>query len=74
MKIIKDADAKNLKIGSDIGLIAFNDDPVLEIIKKGITSISIDFGLMGEMAAKYIRTKQLVQEYLPTRLILRSSL
>ncbi|HBY53536.1 MAG TPA: GntR family transcriptional regulator [Marinilabiliales bacterium] len=73
VKIIKDADAKHFKIGADVGLIAYNDDPVLEVIKEGITSISIDFGLMGEMAAKYVRTKQLIQEYLPTRFILRSS-
>jgi DNA-binding transcriptional regulator YhcF (GntR family) len=74
VKIIKDADAKQLKIGTDIGLIAYNDDPVLEVIKRGITSISVDFGLMGELAAKYIKTKQFIQEYLPTSLILRSSL
>jgi len=74
VKIIKDVDAKRLRIGTDVGLIAYNDDPVLEVIKKGITSISIDFGLMGEMAAKYVRTKQLVQEYLPTKFIQRSSL
>lgn len=74
VKIIKDADAKNFNIGSEVGLIAYNDDPVLEVIKNGITSISVDFGLMGEMAAKYIKTKQFIQEYLPTSLILRSSL
>jgi len=73
VKIIKDADARQLKIGTDIGLIAYNDDPVLEVIKDGITSISVDFGLMGEMAAKYVKTKQLVQEYLPTRFISRFS-
>jgi DNA-binding transcriptional regulator YhcF (GntR family) len=73
VKIIKDADAKHLKIGTDVGLIAYNDDPVLEVIKDGITSISVDFGLMGQMAAKYVKSKQLIQEYLPTRFILRSS-
>ncbi|MDX9747818.1 MAG: GntR family transcriptional regulator [Paludibacter sp.] len=74
VKIIKDADARKLTIGTDVGLIAYNDDPVLEVIKDGITSISVDFGLMGEMAARYVKTKELVQEYLPTRLIRRSSL
>jgi len=74
VKIIKDADAKNLNIGSDIGLIAYNNDPVLEIIKNGISSISIDFGLMGEKAAAFVTGKQRVQEYIPTQLIVRGSL
>lgn len=74
VKIIKDTDAKNLNIGSDIGLIAYNNDPVLEIIKNGISSISVDFGLMGEKAATFVTGKQRVQEYIPTQLIVRGSL
>ena len=74
VKIIKDADASRLSIGSDIGLIAYNDDPILEVIENGISAISIDFGLMGEKAANFITTKQAIQEYLPTELILRNSI
>jgi DNA-binding transcriptional regulator YhcF (GntR family) len=74
VKIIKDADANNLSIGSDIGLIAYNDNPILEVIKNGISSISIDFGLMGEKAAAFVTNKQPVQEYLPTQIILRGSI
>lgn len=74
VKIVKNADKVGLTIGSDIGLIAYNDDPVLEIIKNGISSISVDFGLMGEKAAAFVTGKQLVQEYLPTQLIIRGSL
>lgn len=74
VKIIKDADATKLAIGSDIGLIAYNDNPILEVIKNGISSISIDFGLMGEKAANYVVNKQAIQEYLPTELIARASI
>ena len=74
VKIIKDANAKNLNIGSDIGLIAYNNDPVLEIIKNGISSISVDFGLMGEKAAKFVTLKEPIQEYIPTQLIVRGSI
>lgn len=74
VKIIKDADGARLSIGSDIGLIAYNDNPILEVIENGISSIGIDFGLMGEKAAGFVNTKQLVQEYLPTQLILRHSI
>ena len=74
VKVIKAADASALTIGTDIGLIAYNDDPVLEVIKNGISSISINFGLMGEKAAHFVTTKQPIQEYLPTRLIVRGSI
>jgi len=74
VKIIKAADMAGLKVGSEIGLIALNDEPVLEVIKDGISSISIDFGLMGEKAANFITGKQPIQEYLPTELIITSSL
>lgn len=74
VKIIKDADAARLTIGSDIGLIAYNDNPILEVIENGISSISVDFGLMGEKAAGFIKNKQLIQEYLPTQITLRGSI
>ncbi|MBV5283601.1 MAG: GntR family transcriptional regulator [Paludibacter sp.] len=74
VKIIKDADVANFRIGLDIGLIAYNENPILEVIKNGITSISIDFGLLGEKAAKFVVSKELIQEYLPTKFIFRNSL
>ena len=72
--IIKAADSAGLSIGGDIGLIAYNNEAVLEVIKNGISSISIDFGLMGEKAANFITGKQSIQEYLPTELIVRNSI
>ena len=74
VKIIKDADSARLSIGSDVGLIAYNDNPILEVIENGISAISVDFGLMGEKAAKFVTAKQPIQEYLPTKLILRNSI
>ncbi len=74
VKVIKDADQAGMNIGSDIGLIAYNNEVVLEVIKNGISCISIDFGLMGEYAARYVTGKQSIQEYLPTKLYLRSSI
>jgi len=74
VRIIKNADAAGLTIGEDIGLIAYNDEPILEVIKNGISSITIDFGLMGEKAADFVIRKQQVQEYLPTQLIVRGSI
>lgn len=73
VRLIKDADASNMIIGKDVGLIAYNDDPVLEVIKNGISAISIDFGLMGEKAAQYVKSKEAIQQYLKTNLTIRGS-
>ncbi|MDD3080233.1 MAG: GntR family transcriptional regulator [Paludibacter sp.] len=73
VKVIKSGDEREFKIAEDYGVVVYNEDPILEVIKNGIASISIDFGLMGEKAATFVRTQQLVQEYLPTHLILRNS-
>jgi len=73
VRTIHDADRHSFELGKDIGLMAYNDDPILDVIKNGITSIGIDFGLLGEKAAEYIRNKKKVQEYLPTNIRVRNS-
>lgn len=73
VKIIKEADRLNFIFGKDVGLIAYNENPILEVIKTGITSISIDFGMMGIKAAEFAVTKNPVHEYLPTKLTVRNS-
>lgn len=73
VRIVKSADEQGLILGEDIGLLIYNDEPLLEIIKNGISSISIDFGLMGKKAAGFVMKRMPVQEYLPTKIIVRSS-
>lgn len=65
---------KKLKLGEDVGFIALNDTPMLEVIENGITSISTDFRQMGRLTAEYIKTRKKIQTYIPTKLILRGSL
>ena len=72
--IIKDAMSKNLELGKDVGILSHNDDTVKEIICNGITTFSIDFGLMGKMAAEFVLNRQKIQEILPTELLRRNSL
>jgi DNA-binding transcriptional regulator YhcF (GntR family) len=64
---------KKLKLGEDVGIVTFNDAPMLEVIENGITSISADFKQMGVQAARFINNER-VQMYIPTRLIVRGSL
>ena len=54
--------------------MAYNDEPVFEILDNGISVISTDFDLMGAVAARFILTMERPQIYIPTRLILRGSL
>ncbi|MDR0542581.1 MAG: GntR family transcriptional regulator [Dysgonamonadaceae bacterium] len=74
VEFVKICHAKKLKMGKDVGLIAFNDTPMLEVIDNGITVISTDFKQMGKLAAEYIKNRQKIQTYVPTRLIVRGSL
>ena len=61
-------------LGEDVGVVAYNDEPVFEILDNGISVISTDFDLMGAVAARFIFTMARPQIYIPTRLILRGSL
>jgi DNA-binding transcriptional regulator YhcF (GntR family) len=65
---------KGSVIGKDIWVVALNDAPMLEVIENGIDTISTDFKSMGGYASEFIHTKQKIQTYVPTKLIVRNSL
>jgi DNA-binding transcriptional regulator YhcF (GntR family) len=65
---------KGLVMGKDVGVVTINDAPMLEVIENGITSISTNFKQMGSLASEFIKTKQKIQTYVPTQLIVRGSL
>lgn len=73
VEIIKESDIMGYTPGNEIGIIVYNDSPVLEVIRNGITSISVDFGLMGEKAAEFIINGDPIKEYIATKLIVRKS-
>ncbi len=74
VQVVNHCRQQNWKMGSELGLIAYNDIPVYGIIGNGITSLSTDFSRMGELAAKSIASNQKVNELIPARMILRASL
>jgi DNA-binding transcriptional regulator YhcF (GntR family) len=74
VRMVKQCRVEDLKIGSDVGLIAYNDTPMYEIIENGITVISTDFALMGSKASEFVKTRQDIQEIIPARMIVRGSL
>lgn len=71
--LLKLAKQNQLECGKDYGMIAYNDEPVLEVIENGISAITVDFGLMGELSAKFVVNKNPVREFLPTKMIKRNS-
>jgi DNA-binding transcriptional regulator YhcF (GntR family) len=74
VEFVKICKAKKLKLGEDVGLITFNDTPMLEVVENGISAISTDFKQMGKLTAEYIKTRKKIQTYVPTKLIIRGSL
>ncbi|HLO57219.1 MAG TPA: GntR family transcriptional regulator [Bacteroidales bacterium] len=72
--IIKEAKNQKLKIGKDIGLIAYDDSPMREILEGGISVISTDFEAMGNTAAEMILTGSREKLFNPCRFIRRKSL
>lgn len=51
VNLVEKANAENWKIGSDIGLISYNDTPLKKVVAEGITVISTDFAAMGRKIA-----------------------
>jgi DNA-binding transcriptional regulator YhcF (GntR family) len=74
VEMIKLCRQKGLAVGSDIGIISYNDTPLKEILEGGITTISTDFRQMGVNAAEQILTGRKEKINNPARLIVRQSL
>jgi DNA-binding transcriptional regulator YhcF (GntR family) len=72
--LIKVCRANGFELGRDIGILSYNDTPMKQIVGGGISVISADFELMGELAAGFVKNKRRIEKVLPTFLILRDSL
>lgn len=70
IKICRD---KNFGIGSDIGIISYNETVLKEVLAEGITVISTDLTYMGEKLAWLILNKENVKIKNPFRMIRRNS-
>lgn len=73
-RFIKICKAKLWKTGTDIGVVAYNDNPVKEILEDGITTISVDHDEIGRIAAEMILTKNFTRIKSPFEFIKRNSL
>lgn len=74
VEVIKLCRVKGLVTGKDIGILSYNDTPMKQIVEGGISVISTDFRLMGQLAAGFVMSRQKVTRVLPSVVILRESL
>lgn len=58
IKMINWTTKNKLKVGTDVGIISYDDTPLKEIIAEGISVISNDFRKMGERAAQMIINRE----------------
>ncbi len=72
--ILKELRSKNLRLGKDVGIVAYNETPLKEIVGEGITTISTDFAVMGEGLADMIQSNATLQIENPMQVIKRNSL
>lgn len=73
-RFIKMCKKSGWKLGSDVGLVAYNDNPVKEILEDGITTISTNHDEIGRTAAEMILTRNFKRIKSPFELIRRNSL
>lgn len=66
--------ACNFELGKDVGVLSYNETPIKRFTYKGISVVSVDFREFGFKAAEFITNNISMQQYLPTKLILRESL
>jgi DNA-binding transcriptional regulator YhcF (GntR family) len=62
-----------LEVGRQIGVLSYNETPLKKIILNGITTISTDFQMMGEQAARLILGNSKQHIAVPFRLTIRNS-
>ena len=73
-RLIKISRQKDWKLGKDIGVVAYNDDPVKEILEGGITTMSTNHDEIGRKAAEMILKRNFRRIKSPFKLIRRNSL
>lgn len=72
VNLVKQVREHEYKLGSDIGIISYNETPLKELL--GITVVSTDFKVMGETAAEIILNKKKASFKVPFHIIERDSL
>jgi DNA-binding transcriptional regulator YhcF (GntR family) len=73
VQLVKKVSSLALNLGSDIGILSYNEIPFKEITANGIATISTDFTQMGKEITRLILNKDREHIKNPCRLISRNS-
>ena len=73
INLIKEVESRNWIPGKDVGIISYDETPMKEILKGGISVLSTDFKQMGLKVASFINGESFSQQTNTFRFILRSS-
>jgi DNA-binding transcriptional regulator YhcF (GntR family) len=73
-RFIKICRNKGWELGKDVGLVAYNDNPVKELLEDGITTISTNHDVIGRFAAQMILSGEFKRIKSPFEFIQRNSL
>ncbi|MGQ7946108.1 GntR family transcriptional regulator [Flavobacterium sp. WC2509] len=74
VRVIEKSREQNLKLGTDFGIISYNETPLKKVVSNGITTISTDFTAMGKLLAQMVLTGKKEQIENKSALIIRNSL
>ena len=65
---------RNWQLGKDVGVISYNETPLKQVIRDGISVISCNFSLMADSMAGFIKDQKSLQEIIPINFTERNSL
>lgn len=74
IKLLRICKLSQWKLGREVGVISYNESPLKEVIRDGITVISCNFKTMASEMAEFINNRKSVQQIIPIKLIKRNSL
>ncbi|HET6559834.1 MAG TPA: winged helix-turn-helix domain-containing protein [Prolixibacteraceae bacterium] len=73
ISLIKEVESRNWIPGKEVGIISYDETPMKEILKGGISVLSTDFRQMGMKVASFINGEVFCHQANPFQFILRSS-
>jgi DNA-binding transcriptional regulator YhcF (GntR family) len=74
VNIISESKRLHYTFGKELGVVVYNDMPLLEVIQEGISSYSVNFAEMGKLAADFVKSHKKIEVEMPTQFIERKSL
>jgi len=74
ISLIKTGEELQLKLGTDLGILSYNETPMKEIIRNGITVVSADFVKLGQSISRFILNPEPATEVFIPDMIIRNSL